>query len=127
MNAAMVMPPPSRLFDDDPTSRDRYEIIDGQEREMPPMSTNSAMIANRLTRLLGNFGESHELGEACTEVLIKLPLPVDRNRRPDVAFVPYSRWPKYRPLPDTNAWAVLPDLCVEVVSPSDLIEENLDQ
>lgn len=47
----------------------------------------------------------------------------DRNRRPDVAFVPYSRWSRNRPIPDTNAWPVLPDLCVEVVSPTDRAEE----
>jgi Uma2 family endonuclease len=52
-----------------------------------------------------------------------LPLAKDRNRKPDVAFVAYSRWPKSKPIPSTNAWDVLPDLCVEVISPNDLADE----
>jgi Uma2 family endonuclease len=44
-----------------------------------------------------------------------------------VAFVPYARWPRTRPVPDTNAWDVLPDLCVEVVSPTDAAEELRDK
>jgi Uma2 family endonuclease len=37
--------------------------------------------------------------------------------------VPYSKWPWNRPVPDDNAWEVLPDLFVEVVSPIDRVEE----
>jgi Uma2 family endonuclease len=76
-----------------------------------------------LLRHLSNYGISHNLGEAHSEVLFKLPLSKERNRKPDVAFVPYSQWPKDRRLPDTNAWEVLPTLCVEVVSPNDLADE----
>src|SRR5207249_957331 len=47
-----------------------------------------------------------------------------RNRRPDVAFVTYERWPMNRPIPLTdNAWDVVPDLAVEVSSRHDLAEE----
>ena len=53
-----------------------------------------------------------------------MPLPIDRNRRPDVAFVVYERWAKGRPLPESaNAWDVLPNLVVEVISPTDLSED----
>src|ERR1700709_1460727 len=72
---------------------------------------------------MSNFGIAKDIGEACIEVLFKLPLAKDRNRKPDVAFVSYARWPKYQPFPATNAWAVLPDICVEVVSPNDLADE----
>ena len=37
--------------------------------------------------------------------------------------MPYSVWPRTRPLPNTDAWTALPALCVEVVSPTDLAEE----
>jgi Uma2 family endonuclease len=60
-------------------------------------------------------------------MLLKLPLPEDRNRRPDVAFVPFSRWPKDCDVPDANAWEVLPDLMVEVVSPHDYFEDVRDK
>jgi Uma2 family endonuclease len=60
-------------------------------------------------------------------MLFHLPLPIGRNRRPDVAFVPYTRWRKNRPIPSVNAWDVLPDVCVEEVSPNDLIDELMDK
>ena len=45
--------------------------------------------------------------------------PVQRQRRPDVAFVSYNRWPRQRRVPRTEAWEVVPNLVVEVVSPTD--------
>jgi Uma2 family endonuclease len=106
---------------------ERYEIIDGEFVELSPKSADSQGFAFRLARHLSNFGIDRDVGEAFTEILVKLPLPVDRNRRPDAIFVPYDRWPKNKPLPDTNAWDVLPSVCVEVVSPRDLAEEILDK
>jgi Uma2 family endonuclease len=44
---------------------------------------------------------------------------VQRKRRPDVAFVSYERWPRQRPVPHAEAWEVVPNLVVEVISPSD--------
>ena len=115
--------PGSELAYDEYVDLDHYEIVDGVKVEMPPMSADSQVFANRLAFRLINDGVSHDIGEACMEVIFKLPLPVDRNRRPDVAFVPYSRWAKNRPVPSTNEWNVLPDLFVEVVSPHDHAEE----
>jgi Uma2 family endonuclease len=102
---------------------DRYEIIDGQIVEMMPMSADSSVFGSRLARFLSNQGIATNRGEAHTEILFKLPLERERNRRPDVAFVSYDQWPKRRAIPSTNAWAVTPDLCVEVVSPTDRAEE----
>ena len=123
MNAAEVLTPTPKLVRDDLENSDQYEIIDGVKVEMPPMSVDSQMLAARLARHLSNFGVTKDIGEACAEVLFKLPLPKDRNRKPDVAFVSYGRWAKNRPWPTTNAWVVLPDLCVEVVSPTDHADE----
>lgn len=102
---------------------DHYEVIDGVGTEWPEMSTNAQMIGSRLARSLSNFGETNGIGEAGTEVMFDLPLSVERKRRPDVAFIPYSRWPKGRPFPDDSGWDVLPDLCAEVVSPTDKADE----
>ena len=115
--------PTSEILDRDPFDLDNYEIVDGVKVELPPMSADSQALAFRLARHLTNFGIEKGVGEAYTEMLFKLPLPVDRNRKPDAAFVPYSRWARNRTLPSTNAWDVLPDLCVEVVSPHDLGDE----
>lgn len=127
MNTAEVLTPIPKLVRDDYDDKDRYEIIDGVKVEMPPISADSAVLASRLARHLSNFAIDNELGEAHPEVLFKLPLPADRNRKPDVAFVPYSRWPRDRQPPSTNAWEVLPDLCVEVVSPNDMADEIMDK
>jgi Uma2 family endonuclease len=101
-----------------------YEIINGQRIELPPMSIYAVVIANLLARKLGNHAEAHNLGHVLLEALFRLPLPKQRNRRPDIGFVSYQRWAKGRPIPkDDNAWDVVPELAVEVVSPTDFAEE----
>jgi len=119
--------PPQCDLTVDPYDHDNFEIIDGEKVEVPPMSADSQVLASRLSRHLGNYGVARNLGEAYMETLFKLPLEEDRNRKPDVAFVPYSRWPKNRMPPPTNAWNVLPDLCVEVVSPNDHADYIMDK
>ena len=119
MSTAEVLTPLPKLVTDEFGDTDHYEIIDGVKMELPPMSADAQFLASRLVVHLSNYGLAQNIGEACTEVLFKLPLPVDRNRRPDAAFIPYSRWPKNSIIPSTNAWDVLPELCVEVVSPTD--------
>jgi Uma2 family endonuclease len=106
-----------------------YEEIDGRRVEMPPMSTYATQVTNRLTRRMGEYAESHGLGEVFGEMLFKLSLAGrTRNRRPDVAFVSYQRWPRERPVdPVGNAWEVVPELMVEVVSPTDLADELLEK
>lgn len=106
---------------------EHYEIVDGLRVELPPMSVDASIVASDLCVFLWQYGMANNLGKAYTEVLFRLPLPVDRNRRPDVAFVPFDRWPKNRPGPTANAWEVLPDLMVEVISPSDYMDDVLDK
>lgn len=127
MSSTLELEAPTWVSDLDPYDHDNFEIIDGVKVELPPMSADSQAIASRLCRHLGNFGVQQKLGEAYTETLFKLPLEEDRNRKPDVAFVPYSRWPENKMPPSTNEWNVLPDLCVEVVSPSDRVDEIMDK
>ena len=52
---------------------------------------------------------------------------VGLKRRPDVAFVSYSRWPRNKPVPDEEAWDIVPELTVEVVSPTDKAEDLLEK
>ncbi len=108
----------------DPGGDALYEIVDGQRVELPPMSAYASRVTFRLGYELARFANEHNLGEAVTEVLFRLPLEQSRNRRPDVAFVSYERWPKGRPQPTNgNAWDVVPDLAAEVISPNDLADE----
>ena len=114
--------PPAEAWADE-GGDERYEIIDGVRVELPPVSASATVLAYDLSLAVNEFARPAKVGRAYAEVLVKLPLPVDRNRRPDVVFVPYSRWPRERPIPAGNAWEVLPDLCVEVVSPTDRAED----
>lgn len=127
MSATLAPEAPPWESELDPYDHDNFEIIDGVKVELPPMSADSQVLATRIARHLGNFGVDRSIGEPYIETLFKLPLDEDRNRKPDVAFVPYSRWPKDRRPPSTNEWDVLPDLCVEVVSPSDRADYILDK
>jgi Uma2 family endonuclease len=52
---------------------------------------------------------------------------VSRQRRPDVAFISYERWPKGRRIPRTPAWPVIPDLAIEVISTNNSANEVLEK
>jgi len=105
-----------------------FEVLDGVEMEMAPMSLYAEKVALRLFTRLTVFLEKNDLGEVQHECLFNLPLSVKRSRRPDVSFVSYSRWPKDKPIPSRgNAWEVVPELAVEVVSPNDYVEEFVEK
>jgi Uma2 family endonuclease len=105
-----------------------YEIIDGQRVELPPMSVYALVVANRLAYRLNVAAAAQDIGAAYVETLFNLPLPVERKRRFDVAYVSYQRWPKDRPVPLAgNAWDVVPDIAVEVSSPSDLADDLISR
>jgi Uma2 family endonuclease len=63
-------------------------------------------------------------GRAVSEMLFDLGAGLSQ-RRPDVAYVSYDRWARHRRVPRTQAWAVVPELTVEVISPSNTFEEIL--
>jgi Uma2 family endonuclease len=96
-----------------------YEIVNGQHVELSPMSAYATWIASRLGHRLGPFVEDHGLGSVVTEMLFVLDADQNLRRRPDVAFVSAKRWPLDRALPAFGDWEVVPDVTVEVVSPTD--------
>jgi Uma2 family endonuclease len=119
----VLEPPAKRPFDDF-----LYEIIDGQKVEVLPMGALAGRLANRLAFRMNSHAIPNNLGEANVENLFHLALPVDRNRRPDVAYVSYDRWPKNRPLTsEQNAWDVVPNITIETISPSDFNDEVLEK
>src|SRR5207248_11543481 len=86
------------------------------------------LVATNLLGELAFFSRAHPIGWPLSEMLFRLPLHGSRNRRPDVAFVSFERWPKNRPIPPRdNAWEVVPDLAVEVISPHDLADEVIQK
>jgi Uma2 family endonuclease len=101
-----------------------YEVEDGKIVELPPMGAYETLIATELVWYVSGFCRKKRLGRAVNEMLFDLPV-VKRQRRPDVAFVSYKRWPRTRRVPSTEAWEVVPDLAVEVVSRSNTAGEML--
>ena len=104
-----------------------YEVVNGQRVEMPPVSAYETRIAFVIGSRLEAFAESQQVGRAVTEMLFALRPGGGLQRRPDVAFVSYQAWPRERRVPRTNAWEVVPDLAVEVVSPTNFAEEIVDR
>ena len=107
-----------------------YEFVNGQRVEMPPKSLRAATVAGRLYGFLNSFAVPRRMGEAFIEALIQVPLPedVDRNRRPDVFFVSAATL-RAASLGDrdVNAWEIVPDLAIEVTSPSDRAGEQREK
>ena len=101
---------------------ERYEVIDGVRVEREPMGAFETVLASWLCHLLNSFAVGGKLGLAVSEVLFVLNAQRNLRRRPDVAFVSYARWPTSI-MARESAWNVVPDLAVEVVSPSNLAEE----
>ena len=65
---------------------------------------------------------SRGVGRVMMETLFRLGADGNK-RRPDVAFVSFDRWAKSRRVPSGEAWDVVPDLAIEVVSPSNKASE----
>jgi Uma2 family endonuclease len=131
-SAMLAVPSIPRVSADDNSSEFLFEIIDGQRVEMPPMSAYAGIVSARLVEQLvvHNHQQTPRPGRVFPEVLFRLPLSetATRNRRPDIAFVSFERAPIDQ-LPSTrdNAWSVVPELAIEVISPSDLCEDQLEK
>ena len=110
------VPPPTALA---PTIPDDmlYEVVDGQvvEKKMGAFETG---IASLLVEILGPFARTNRLGRFFDEMLFRIDIGQDLQRRPDVAFVSHARWPYNRRVPDVPVWDMVPDLAIEVISPS---------
>jgi Uma2 family endonuclease len=122
MTTALTQPPgliPTALEDRDAL----YEVVNGQRVEVPPMGAFETDLASAFIEHLRRFARTRGLGRAVGEMLFLLDREADLQRRPDVAYVSYERWPRTRRVPSTPAWDVVPDLAVEVVSPTNTASE----
>ena len=100
-----------------------YEIVNGEWREIPYMGAWAGSLASILSQFLGAFALPHKLGLAFVEVPFQLK-PNRPTRRPDVVFIRYERWPiASPPTEDPAAWQIVPNLAVEVVSPTNTAHE----
>ncbi|HZW32142.1 MAG TPA: Uma2 family endonuclease [Isosphaeraceae bacterium] len=95
-----------------------YEVVDGRFVENPPMGAKESVLAALLQELMGPFARANRLGRVVPETLFLIDRARKLKRRPDLAFISAQRWPLRRRVPRTEAWDVVPDLAVEVVSQS---------
>ncbi len=102
-----------------------YEVVDGRVVELPPIGAYESDIANFLAELLNDHARGGRLGRAFVELLFRIDVAKDLKRRPDVAFVSSSRWLYGKRVPRGEAWDMIPNLAVEVVSKSNTGEEIL--
>lgn len=102
-----------------------FEVVQGQIVELANMSSYSGQLANDLSIELAIYARQKKSGTALTEVLFSIPVKDDpeNQRRPDVAYLSAARWPLGRRAPDTDPWPAVPNLAVEVLSPTDRIQE----
>jgi Uma2 family endonuclease len=99
-----------------------FEIVKGERREKQQMSVLAIALTSALSEFLSTFVRNHKLGWVVVEMLFQRR--ADRpQRRPDLAFVSYQRGQMPPPEEDVPAWNVIPNLAVEVISPTNTAKE----
>ncbi len=121
MATATATPPDLEVGSATLDPQEHYEVVDNQVVEEPPLGALEAWIASRIVRGIVLFDPPGALGDAVEEMLFVLDRSPRLRRRPDVAFVSRDRWAANRPIPREAAWDVVPDLAVEIISPTDLV------
>jgi Uma2 family endonuclease len=119
-------PPPGRATEADvlryqeAADKRLYELIDGTLVEKA-MGTHESFLGMELGRLIGNFVREHRLG-----IVVGADGPFrlfeGNVRYPDVSFIPFSRLPEVG-MPNEAIWRTIPTLVVEVLSPSNTVQE----
>jgi Uma2 family endonuclease len=99
-----------------------YEVVNGEIVEKK-MGAYELEIASLLVGLLDPFARAHKLGRVVVEMIFWINKAKKLQRRPDVAFVSHERWPLSRRVPREAAWDIVPDLAIEIVSPSNTANE----
>jgi Uma2 family endonuclease len=112
--SAKVPPVPDDTF---------YEVIDGHIVELPPMGVYESEIAFLIADALNQVVKAQNLGKVVVELLFRLDRVGKLKRRPDLGFVSAKKWPIDKRVPKGEAWDMVPDLAVEVVSESNTANE----
>jgi Uma2 family endonuclease len=102
-----------------------YEVVNGKVVEKPAMGVYEIWIASELFGWLQRSPAIKDRGRVVSEMLFLLDPANDLKRRPDLAFVSFDRWARNRPVPRTAAWDVIPELAIEIISPTNLVTEVL--
>ncbi len=110
-----------------PDADSLYEVVDGRRVEKPPTGTFQIFVTAILDQVLGTYASSNQLGRVFPEMLFRINPAGSPIRRPDIAFVSYERWPRERKVNSDNGWDVIPDLAIEVISPSNTADEVISK
>jgi Uma2 family endonuclease len=103
-----------------------FEVIDGRIVEKPT-GVYENWLAGLIYGAIDRDTKAHAIGRAVFEMLFNLRPRVDRERRPDVAFISFERWRRDQPIPQARAWTVIPDLAIEILSPTNSADEIADK
>jgi Uma2 family endonuclease len=96
----------------------RYELVQGELRQMTPAGNVHGRVAMNFGIALGSYVKNHNLGAVyAAETGFRLASDPDTVRAPDVAFVSRARVETVGEV--EGFWPGAPDLAVEVVSPGD--------
>lgn len=105
-----------------PDDEKRYELVEGELREIAPAGARHGDATAALTVLLGQYVRANRLGRVlAAETGFRISRDPDTVRAPDVSFVSRERVPSDGP--PEGYWELAPDLAVEVVSPNDTAAE----
>jgi Uma2 family endonuclease len=112
---ATALPEQLDVSTDDREPDGLYEVIDGRVVEKT-MGVYECWLASVIFELMHPYIKANPLGRIVQEMIFDFRPHVDRERRPDIAFVSFERWARDRRMPQARSWVVIPDLAVEVVS-----------
>jgi Uma2 family endonuclease len=113
------------------TNTKMFEFINGERRYKMPGVAGHNFVMHLIYRFLLEFLSRTRLGEVFTEATFVLPEAYDSDwvkgsRTPDVVFFAAERITAYRQAQHdwrSKPYLIVPDLVVEVVSPSDKLSE----
>jgi len=109
-----------------PDVPDGFELVNGELVEIEPMSFYSVEVANLLRIALESHSSTRKGRVRMGDLYYFVPTREDPSkiRKPDLVYASYKTWPLDKPLPYTgNAVAIVPELVVEIISPTDDAED----
>lgn len=108
-----------------PTNGTRYELVKGKLVKMSPTGRKHGKIATTLAIELGGYIRQNNLGETyVTDTGFTLDPVAGTVREADLGFVSSSRLVD---VPEDGILPIVPDLVVEIISPSDILIEVEDK
>lgn len=104
----------------------RYDLIEGELFQMSPASPKHGAVVHQFSTSLGVYLRANPIGEAyAAESGFRLARDPDTVLAPDAAFVRSDKVPPEDQ--QDGFWEVVPDLVVEVISPSDTVRYLVDK